>query len=512
MTRVELHARRRRAAGEPGAALETMPVADRARSERGERPRPRPLPIETRELAVDALMLLAAAGASALGARSAGLPPVALGWLLAFSLGVLALLAFSGAYRHRFTLHFLEDFRAILAATAIAAMSITFLRVLLTDDALAASEAVRGWLFAATYLAAGRAGMELVLASMRRRGERAEQTLIVGAGEVGQLVARRLIERPEFGLHPAAFLDDNPLELAYAPDVPVLGTGQGPEIDDRRAFATRLERVIRDFGIGHVIVTFSLSSHETELELVRRCQELGVSVSLVPRLFEGIPDQTTLERIGGLPLISVHPSDPRGWQFAVKYGLDRVLALVVLILLSPIMVAAAIGTLLTLGRPILFRQRRVGLDGRSFEMLKFRTMRTAADPAAPDEEDLDEGIAPGGVEGEDRRSRFGAALRRFSIDELPQLLNVMRGEMSMIGPRPERVEYAQEFDRRVYRYEDRHRVKSGITGWAQVHGLRGKTSLADRVEWDNYYVENWSLWLDLKIVFLTVPALLKGSE
>ena len=226
-----------------------------------------------------------------------------------------------------------------------------------------------------------------------------------------------------------------------------------------------------------------------------------------------IRDRTRLERLGGIPLISVHPSDPRSWQFEVKYALDRVFAAIAVLLASPLLLFAAIGTLLTLGRPILFRQPRIGIDGREFDMLKFRTMRPPADPADHRfQEALERDVAPGGVEGEDRRTRFGSFLRASSIDELPQLLNVLRGEMSMIGPRPERPEFVERFEGEVHRYSDRLRVKSGITGWAQIHGLRGKTSLADRVEWDNYYIENWSPWLDLKIVFGTVLAVFRDRS
>jgi lipopolysaccharide/colanic/teichoic acid biosynthesis glycosyltransferase len=150
------------------------------------------------------------------------------------------------------------------------------------------------------------------------------------------------------------------------------------------------------------------------------------------------------------------------------------------------------------------------MDGRTFQMLKFRTMRPAMNGNASPQT-LPEGVAPGGVEGEDRRTRLGAFLRRTSIDELPQLINVLRGDMSLVGPRPERPEYVQIFDHSVHRYTDRARVKSGITGWAQVHGLRGQTSLADRVEWDNYYIENWSPWLDIKILAMTVRAVVRSE-
>jgi lipopolysaccharide/colanic/teichoic acid biosynthesis glycosyltransferase len=231
------------------------------------------------------------------------------------------------------------------------------------------------------------------------------------------------------------------------------------------------------------------------------------------RLFEDIPDRMRIERVAGLPLLSIYPSKPRGWQFRVKYVVDRVLAAAALLVAAPVMLPAALGVLITTGRPILFRQRRVGLDGHEFQMLKFRTMHPPAERAersiAEIEEALLNGLGPGGIEGEDRRSRFGLLLRRTSIDELPQLINVLRGEMSLVGPRPERDHIATKLKQTVYRYADRARVKSGITGWAQVHGLRGRTSLADRVEWDNYYIDNWSLWLDFKIALMTIAALFR---
>jgi lipopolysaccharide/colanic/teichoic acid biosynthesis glycosyltransferase len=160
-----------------------------------------------------------------------------------------------------------------------------------------------------------------------------------------------------------------------------------------------------------------------------------------------------------------------------------------------------------MGKPIFFRQERVGRDGKPFEILKFRSMRNP--PADSPTFVLPEGVGPGGVEGADRTTGFGRFLRASSIDELPQLLNVVKGEMSLVGPRPERPEFVQRFNGSVYRYGDRHRVKAGITGWAQVHGLRGRTSIADRAEWDNFYIENFSLWLDLKILLLTAGAVLR---
>jgi len=220
-------------------------------------------------------------------------------------------------------------------------------------------------------------------------------------------------------------------------------------------------------------------------------------------------ERVVVEHLGGLPLVAVEPTNPKAWQFRMKYAIDRAVAASLLLLAAPLLIATAVAVWASVGRPILYRQRRVGRDGRGFDMLKFRSMTTAATAREFPVAALLPGAAPGGVEGIDRRTRVGRLIRRTAIDELPQLLNVLRGEMSIVGPRPERPEFVEMFERDVYRYGERHRVKAGITGWAQVNGLRGKTSLADRVEWDNYYIDNWSLWLDLKIVLATGRALVR---
>jgi exopolysaccharide biosynthesis polyprenyl glycosylphosphotransferase len=247
---------------------------------------------------------------------------------------------------------------------------------------------------------------------------------------------------------------------------------------------------------------------------VRRCDELGLEVSLVPRLFESINVRAEIEHIGGMPLFRLRTVRPKGWQFAVKHALDRVAAAVLILLLTPLLAISIVAVKLSSRGPVFFRQRRVGRDGRPFDLLKFRSMRMPGDARNTERVTLllPEDTAPGGVEGADRRTAVGRLMRRLSIDELPQLFNVLRGDMSIVGPRPERPEFVELFERRVQRYEDRHRVKSGITGWAQVHGLRGKTSLSDRIEWDNYYIENWSLKLDLKILLMTISAVFRPVE
>jgi lipopolysaccharide/colanic/teichoic acid biosynthesis glycosyltransferase len=197
----------------------------------------------------------------------------------------------------------------------------------------------------------------------------------------------------------------------------------------------------------------------------------------------------------------------------VKHAIDRIGAGVLLLALLPMLLTLAALVRLSSPGPALFRQRRVGRDGREFEMLKFRTMRLPEhEEGEPMLVALPPDLGPGGVEGADRRTWIGSFMRASSLDEVPQLINVLRGEMSLVGPRPERPQYAELFGSQVARYTDRHRVKSGITGWAQVCGLRGRTSLSDRVEWDNHYIENWSLGLDVKIVLMTLAAPFHRAE
>ncbi|MEA2145714.1 MAG: hypothetical protein QOG59_1301 [Solirubrobacteraceae bacterium] len=355
---------------------------------------------------------------------------------------------------------------------------------------------LRLWLFAFVYVATGRVVLLFVCRRAVRNQALATPTLIVGAGRVGEQLSRRLSTNSAYGLRPVGFLDANPLlgthRLGTA--IPVLG---GPE---------QLGEAIAHTGARHVILAFSSEPDHVLVEAVKQCQRLGIEVSLVPRLYESINERATLHYVGGLPLLTLRPTDPRGWQFALKHASDRAVALLALIALGPLLAAIALAVKLTSPGPILFRQRRVGRDGQAFNVLKFRTMRPSL---GPDAFVPRAGSAPGGIEGEDRRTRLGTLLRDTSLDELPQLINVLRGDMSLVGPRPERPEFVERFSREVARYEDRHRVRSGITGWAQVNGLRGQTSIVDRVEWDNYYIQNWSLRLDLRIVALTLLEILR---
>jgi exopolysaccharide biosynthesis polyprenyl glycosylphosphotransferase len=464
---------------------------------------------------------------------------------------VMALLFLRGLYRTRMRPLILDSAVPLLSAVSVAAMTVAMVGLFLNGQIPSQSVWVRAWLFSLLGIGVGRIALTGAQRWARSRRLIGKPVLIVGAGIVGSQVARRLEDHPEYGLVPVGFIDDDPRSTTEVGgrDVPVLGTIE------------ELDRVVERTRVEHLIVAFSSVADARISRLIQHSQELGVEVAVVPRMFDTMNHRAGYEPVGGLPLLSFAAVDPKGWQFAVKYALDRIVAGVVLLLLSPLLLALAILVKVSTGGPILFRQPRVGLDGHAFDMLKFRTMKgspdkhgegdaewaeqildgsglevapsvkpiAATEPSAstvaaatmqpattrdPLEGSLSTEVQGGAqpVSTEDRRTRVGRLLRRLSLDELPQFWNVFNGDMSLIGPRPERVSYVRRFEPVVYRYGDRHRVKSGITGWAQVHGLRGKTSLSERVEWDNYYIAHWSLGLDVKIILLTFAALFRNAE
>jgi exopolysaccharide biosynthesis polyprenyl glycosylphosphotransferase len=422
---------------------------------------------------------------------------------------VMGLLYLRGLYRTRLRALILDGVAPVVSAVSVAAMVVAMLGLLVNGHVPSQSDWVRAWLFALLAVGAGRVVLSFAQRLARAKRLVGKPVLIMGAGVVGSQVARRLEGHPEYGLVPIGFLDDDPRSIAEVGgrEMPVLGTVEN------------LDETVEQTGVRNLIVAFSSVADARVSRLIQRCQELGIEVSVVPRMFDTINNRVGYDTVGGLPLMSFTTVNPRGVQFALKHAFDRVFALVLLVVLSPVMLCAALAVRLSSHGPVLFRQRRIGRDGKVFDLYKFRSMRLDPSRTISSGEDssaleslLGGDTAPGGVEGDDRRTPIGRFLRRTSADELPQLVNVLRGEMSMIGPRPERPEFVELFNQDIIRYDDRHRVKSGITGWAQVHGLRGQTSLAERVEWDNYYIVHWSLGLDLKILALTFIALLRNAE
>ena len=460
------------------------------------RPQAGPPRTDVKRLALDIAVVISGIGLATLSTN----PSLGLGWLIGFGGATIIALAAAGSYSFRLGRGSFEEIRPTVAATATAAMVLMSVEFLADGDTMIApGDWVWVWTIATVALVANRLTTTHVVARQRTRGHGCARTLVIGAGVVGRHTAERLLAHPEFGLTPVGFLDKDPMPTdGRDMPIPVLGASWD------------IEGTVAAYQIDCVVLTFSNAPHDVMLRLIDNCERLGVRVVVVPRLFERVPSRLSVSHSGGLPLIEMYPTSPHSVSYAIKYAIDRVVAALLLVLLAPVLIAVAFTVLLSLGRPVLFRQSRVGLDGREFEMLKFRTMRPHAE-GDTSEHNLDAGTAPGGVEGTDRRTRVGAFLRTFALDELAQLLNVLKGEMSIVGPRPERPEFVDYFGEHIHRYDARHRVKSGITGWAQVNRLRGKTSIADRVEWDNYYIENFSLWLDLKILVLTIPEIFRGK-
>ncbi|MFC1435040.1 sugar transferase [Streptacidiphilus sp. N1-3] len=445
-------------------------------------------------LAVDVLAVLGAL--SAVG----GGGPLDVLWALCGIVPVLVLLNSSGGlYRLRLAPSVLDELPS-LAARAIVAVSIalTFDRCL-HGLWLAAVPVDLGLLctLLLCHLALdvlGRASLYGLLRRHRRRNPR--PALIAGAGHIGQRAAAALLDHPEYGLLPVGYIDPEPIFLPADSPVRVLG---GPAVLD-------LEIPAR--GVRDVILTSGGADDAEVAQTLRTSARHGCEVWFVP----GFPGFGAFEygnrRVGagdhlwGFPCLRLAPSAMDRPSWMVKRATDAVLAGLGLFLLSPILAGCALAVRIDGGPGVIFRQERVGLDGAVFTVLKFRSLRPVNEQ---------ESATRWNISQDHRMSPIGRFLRRTSLDELPQLWNVLRGEMSLVGPRPERPFFVTRFAQAYPQYRDRHRVPVGITGFAQVNGLRGDTSIEDRTRFDNYYIESWSLWQDVKILLRTVASVLQSD-
>lgn len=439
-------------------------------------------------------------------ARADPRPIALLSWL--FVPVVIFVLSTRSMYRRKLSHSFLDDFEPVMTSIAVSALAVMTVIIVvvppmppgtvITEYARPSEVTARLWLWAVVFFTAVRLMRSLAQRYLRRKFRFGSSALIVGSGPVAGQLAGRMRQIPDYGLQPVGLLAEaEPLDLDGL-DVPYLGTPEDLEI------------AVRTTGAVELIIAPSNESDEELARTAQAAQKLGMRVRVVPRLADAVGGGAYVEHLGGVPLMVLNHTDPKGWQFALKHGLGRVIAGLGLLLISPVFLALMLAVKLSSPGPIFFAQPRVGRDGKVFDCLKFRSMRPADPNAATFE--LKDGSAPGGVEGEDRRTWIGKIMRKTSLDELPQLLNVLKGDMTLVGPRPERPEFVELFEMQIRRYGERHRVKAGITGWAQVHGLRGQTSIADRAEFDNYYIQNWSLLLDFKILVLTVLAVLRPTE
>jgi Undecaprenyl-phosphate glucose phosphotransferase len=416
-------------------------------------------------------------------------------------IGLLVPLAFQvqGIYRLRRGRSRVDDFFAVFVGSILAVVlgivSTLYFQAYYVPDAqkdrgaYEVSQVV--WaLFLVVNVALTYASRELVRQALERRWRRGvglKRVLVAGAGDLGRAVADKIIEHRDLGYKIVGFIDDRAAgdHIGYR-GLPLLGTlDEAPEIIQR-------ERV------DQLYVALPLEEHVKMLALVENANREVVDIRVVPDLLQVIALRARLEDLDGIPIINIHDVPLRGFNSVLKRGLDAAISALALLVLALPMVIIALLIRATSPGPSFYRQERMGLDGKSFFVHKFRSMYS----------DAERETGPIWASDDDPRcTPVGRWLRRFSLDELPQLWNVLKGDMSLVGPRPERPFFVAQFKHRIPQYMLRHKVKAGLTGWAQVNGWRGNTSLEKRIEYDLYYIENWSVGLDFKILWLTV---LKG--
>lgn len=328
--------------------------------------------------------------------------------------------------------------------------------------------------------------LKLLLKELRKKGFNKQFVLILGAGSLGQHFYNSLKQNPELGYAVVGFLDDirvwNDMEEAKYP--PILG-----DID-------LLEIILNKELIDEVVLALPLDAHERYSTIIATCEKSGVRTLIIPDFFDYLPARPYFDNFAGIPMINVRdvPLDLIGNRI-LKRVFDIIFSLIAIIITSPILIIIAILIKLSSKGPVLFKQERVGLNKRNFNMYKFRSMRVTTSNKD------DNGWT---VENDPRRTKFGAFLRKTSLDELPQFFNVLAGHMSVVGPRPERPFYVEQFREEVPKYMVKHHVRPGITGWAQTNGLRGDTSIDNRIKHDIFYIENWSFLFDIKIILKTI--------
>jgi exopolysaccharide biosynthesis polyprenyl glycosylphosphotransferase len=320
---------------------------------------------------------------------------------------------------------------------------------------------------------------------LRRRGIGLRGAIILGGGDVAAEIADALVHSADYGLRPVGFVDErNGRDLP----LPFLGSFE------------QLAEIVGEHDVDRLIVAYGPSRQEDLIDVLRAWDSNPLEIYVVPRLFElGVGADANADDVNGIPLIKLHRLAMRGPTWMLKRVFDSVVAVAALILAAPLFAAIALAVRLSSPGPIFFRQARVGLRGRVIEILKFRTMLVNNDADTT-----------WSVNGDARQTPLGRFLRATHVDELPQLINILKGDMSLVGPRPERPYYVDLFAAEIPRYQDRHRVPVGLTGWAQIHGLNGDTSIHARARFDNRYIERWSLWRDLVILSRTGKAILTG--
>jgi exopolysaccharide biosynthesis polyprenyl glycosylphosphotransferase len=391
-----------------------------------------------------------------------------------------------GVYRPRLHLSLLDDTPTLVWRSAIATALVGVILVwqlgveALHEFAVLAAFGLSGHLLA-------RMVAYRVIRWVRATKRVSYRTLVIGGGTVSQKIVETIAHHPDYGLSVIGYVDDVPSVCSQGPPGWVYRGG----VDELPATISKLEVQALLVGFGHFPDTEAV-------EALRDDVTDPPTVFMVPRLFEYGGRWAMQDHIGAIPIIRVNRTCLRGPRWRLKRAFDLITVAFLLVLLAPVMAAVALAVRIEGGPGVIFRQQRVGRNGRLFDVLKFRSMR----PSDPGESDVRWSIAH-----DQRVGPVGRFIRRASLDELPQLINVLRGDMTIVGPRPERPHFVASFSEQLPHYPHRHRVPVGLTGLAQVNGLRGNTSIEERARYDNYYIENWSLWLDIKVMLQTLSQL-----
>ncbi len=349
------------------------------------------------------------------------------------------------------------------------------------------------WFNALAFVFCGRATLLWFERKAYARGRHLRQAVILGNDSLAADLYQRLHRHRSFGFQILGYFAERPAEqrLSLPADQYLGSIAVAPGF-------------IRTRGVDLAFIALRSEDHRVLFDFISECEGLNIDFMMVPDVLEVLTSQMKLTELEGIPLLKIKSVPFTMWGRVLKRSVDLCVSLILLALLSPLFALIAALIKLDSRGPVFFKQERVGLDGRKFLMFKFRSMKTGS-------EQFEQSVVLG-IRDDPRRTRVGIWLRKSSIDEIPQLLNVLRGEMSLVGPRPERTTYVQKFQEIIPRYIDRHRVKTGITGWAQVNGSRGDSSIEERVRYDLYYIENWSLTLDLKILLRTIRAALDFKQ
>ncbi len=346
------------------------------------------------------------------------------------------------------------------------------------------------WGVAVVWVGAGRLAHHFVRTRLYARGWAESRVLIVGAGEAGNLILERIRGSRGLGYNPVGFLDDRRAgEMVQG--LPVLGKVE------------QLSSVVQSFAIDEVIIALPEATHQELLAIVSLCEYGKVSIKIFPDVFQIMASEVVIGELSGLPLLTLRDVALRGWRVSLKRVMDLAVSAAVLVVLSPFFLLTALIVRLDSRGPAIYSQERMGFDADPFPIFKFRSMIIGAE------------VQTGPIwatRDDPRRTRLGMFLRRHSLDEFPQFINVLLGHMSLVGPRPERPVFVEQFRREIPRYMERHHLKPGLTSWAVVNGLRGDTSIWERTKYDLWYIENWSVWLDLKIILLTALKVLRDPN